>query len=226
MKFHILNFSNNFEHLCTMPSTMSSGFRILTKLCCRHHYLISKYFNHLRRNLIPICKYFHGWLPLAATNLSIPVSFCILDISFNRHIQYDLVTGIFHLMLSGLIPLLPVLPGQDQYFILFHCPIFYYRNRLQFVYPLISQWAFVLFLLKKKIKFWLYWFFAAVHRLSLIEESRDYSCCGVWDSHCGGFSCWGEQGLFSLWCVGSSLQWLLLLWSTGSRCMAQMPHGM
>ena len=144
MKFHILNFSNNFEHLCTIPCTTSTGFRILTKLCCHHHCLISKYFNHLRRNRIPICKYFHGWLPLAATNLSIPVNFCILYISFNRHMQYDLVIGFFHLMLSGLIPLLP---GQDQYFILFHCPIFYYRNRLQFVYPLISQWAFVLFLL-------------------------------------------------------------------------------
>ena len=31
------------------------------------------------------------------------------------------------------------------------------------------------------------------------------------------FSSCGEGGYSSLWCVGFSLWWLLLLWSTGSR---------
>ena len=44
--------------------------------------------------------------------------------------------------------------------------------------------------------FWLRWVFVAVCRLSLVVASRDYS---------------------SLQCTGFSLQWLLLLWSTGSR---------
>ena len=44
--------------------------------------------------------------------------------------------------------------------------------------------------------FWLRWVFVAVCRLSLVAASRGYS---------------------SLRCAGFSLQWLLLLWSTGSR---------
>ena len=44
--------------------------------------------------------------------------------------------------------------------------------------------------------FWLHWVFVAARRLSLVVASRGYS---------------------SLQCVGFSLQWLLLLWSTGSR---------
>ena len=44
--------------------------------------------------------------------------------------------------------------------------------------------------------FWLRWVFIAVLGLSLVVVSRGYS---------------------SLWCVGFSLWWLLLLWSTGSR---------
>ena len=43
---------------------------------------------------------------------------------------------------------------------------------------------------------WLHWVFVAAHGLSLAVESRGYS---------------------SLRCAGFSLQWLLLLWSTGSR---------
>ena len=46
------------------------------------------------------------------------------------------------------------------------------------------------------IYFWLHWVFVAVHGLSLVAASRGYS---------------------SLRCTGFSLQWLLLLWSTGSR---------
>ena len=45
--------------------------------------------------------------------------------------------------------------------------------------------------------FWLCWVFIAACGLSLVVTSGGYS---------------------SLWCAGFSLQWLLLLWSTGSRC--------
>ena len=47
-----------------------------------------------------------------------------------------------------------------------------------------------------KIYFWLHWVFIAAHRLSLVAASGDHPL---------------------LWCVGFSLRWLLLLWSTGSR---------
>ena len=46
--------------------------------------------------------------------------------------------------------------------------------------------------------FWLHWVILAARRLSLVVPSRGYSLVAV----CG---------------VGFSLQWLLLLWSTGSR---------
>ena len=48
------------------------------------------------------------------------------------------------------------------------------------------------------IYFWLSWVFVVACGLSLLAVSRDY---------------------FSLQYVGFSLQWLLLLWSTGSRCV-------
>ena len=54
-----------------------------------------------------------------------------------------------------------------------------------------------LFLIFKFIYFWLHWVFVAAHGLSLVAASGGYS---------------------SLWCAGFSLQWLLLLQSTGSRC--------
>ena len=44
--------------------------------------------------------------------------------------------------------------------------------------------------------FWLHWVFVAECRLSLVAASRGYSL---------------------LQCVGFSLQWLLLLWSMGSK---------
>ena len=47
------------------------------------------------------------------------------------------------------------------------------------------------------IYFWLHWVFVAALRLSLVAVSGGYS---------------------SLRCAGFSLWWLLLLWSTGSRC--------
>ena len=46
------------------------------------------------------------------------------------------------------------------------------------------------------IDWWLYWVFAAAHRLSLG---------------------WGAGAALQLQCAGFSLQWLLLLWITGSR---------
>ena len=44
--------------------------------------------------------------------------------------------------------------------------------------------------------FWLCWVLVAARRLSLVVASGDYS---------------------SLWCVGFSLRWLLLLWSMDPR---------
>ena len=67
----------------------------------------------------------------------------------------------------------------------------YYDVCSVFIYFLIITLKFILF-----IYFWLHWVFVAAHRLSLVV--------GI-----GGYS--------SLWCVGFSLRWLLLLQSTGSR---------
>ena len=57
------------------------------------------------------------------------------------------------------------------------------------------------------IYFWLRWVFVAAHGLSLVVASGGYS---------------------SLWCVGFSLQWLLLLQSTGSRHVGSVvvAHGL
>ena len=55
------------------------------------------------------------------------------------------------------------------------------------------------------IYFWLHWVFVAVRGLSLVVASGSYS---------------------SLWCVGLSLWWLLMLWSTGSRHLGFSSHGM
>ena len=54
----------------------------------------------------------------------------------------------------------------------------------------------IIFKIYLSIYFWLHWVFIAACRLSLVATSRVYS---------------------SLQCAGFSLQWLLLLWSTGSR---------
>ena len=56
----------------------------------------------------------------------------------------------------------------------------------------INNFFFLIF----KIYFWLCWVFVAARGLSLVVVSGSYS---------------------SLQCTGFSLQWLLLLWSTGSR---------
>ena len=52
------------------------------------------------------------------------------------------------------------------------------------------------YLINLFIYFWLCWVFVAAHRLSLVVASGGYSL---------------------LWCMGFSLQWLLLLQGTGSR---------
>ena len=55
------------------------------------------------------------------------------------------------------------------------------------------------------IYFWLHWVFVAARGLSLVAASGGYS---------------------SLWCMGFSLQWLLLLRSTGSRRVGFSSCGM
>ena len=54
------------------------------------------------------------------------------------------------------------------------------------------------------IYFWLRWVFVAACGLSLVAVSRGYSL---------------------LWCAGFSLQWLLLLRSTGSRFVGFSSYG-
>ena len=56
--------------------------------------------------------------------------------------------------------------------------------------------AFIYFFYNLFIYFWLHWVFVAACGLSLVAVSGGYS---------------------SLWCMGFSLQGLLLLWRTGSR---------
>ena len=61
-----------------------------------------------------------------------------------------------------------------------------------------KNFFFKLYSINLFIYLWLHWVFVAVHRLSLVVVNGGYS---------------------SLQCVGFSLRWLLLLWSTGSRHM-------
>ena len=44
------------------------------------------------------------------------------------------------------------------------------------------------------IYFWLRWVFVAVHGLSLVAAGATLRC-GVWASHCRGFSCCGARAL-------------------------------
>ena len=62
--------------------------------------------------------------------------------------------------------------------------------------PYIGFFFFFFFKFILFIYFWLRWLFVVARGLSLVAASGGY---------------------FSLWWVGFSLQWLLLLWSTGSR---------
>ena len=72
---------------------------------------------------------------------------------------------------------------------------------LQKLLSLIRSHLFILFIFLNFIYlfiyFWLHWVFVAVRGLSLVAASGGYS---------------------SLRCADFSLQWLLSLWSTGSRC--------
>ena len=45
------------------------------------------------------------------------------------------------------------------------------------------------------IDFWLHWVFVVAHGLSLVVASGATLPCGVWASHCGGFSCCGARAL-------------------------------
>ena len=62
---------------------------------------------------------------------------------------------------------------------------------------LLSYFPFLNLFLNFIYYFWLHWVFVAVRGLSLVVASGGYA---------------------SLGCTGFSLQWLFLLWSTGSRC--------
>ena len=68
----------------------------------------------------------------------------------------------------------------------------------RWIFPSFCVFTFLKNLLIFYFYFWPHWVFVAVRGLSLVATSGGYS---------------------SLWCAGFSLQWLLLLWSTGSRCM-------
>ena len=74
------------------------------------------------------------------------------------------------------------------------------ENKFELTYVLVDKRKCELFLkntfIYLFIYFWLHWVFVAAHGLSLVVAN-------------GGFS--------SLWCVGFSLQWLLLLQNMGSR---------
>ena len=75
-----------------------------------------------------------------------------------------------------------------------------------FIFFLCIRMIYIFSLLRSKchkfiylfIYFWLHWVFIAAYGLSLVAEIRGYSL---------------------LRCSGFSLRWLLLLWSTGSRCV-------
>ena len=43
--------------------------------------------------------------------------------------------------------------------------------------------------------FWLHWVLVAAHRLPLVAESRGYSGCGAWASHCSDISCYTAHAL-------------------------------
>ena len=75
---------------------------------------------------------------------------------------------------------------------------FFCLNRSPFIIiePNSEQAIILFFFINLLIYLWLHWVFVAEHGLSLVAVSRGYS---------------------SLWCVGFSLRWLLLFWSTGSR---------
>ena len=91
---------------------------------------------------------------------------------------------------------LPILSSMALYKSLFYLDLKLLISTLGLIVHsvFLKKFYFILYLL---IYFWFHWVFVAVHGLSLVAVSGGYSL---------------------LRCVGFSLWWLLLLWSTGSRC--------
>ena len=111
----------------------------------------------------------------------------------------QLLSGMWDLPRPGLKPVSPALagrfsttapPGKPEVTILTIFKLF-----IALALSIFTLFCFVLFLILF-IYFWLHWVFVAARRLSLAAASGGYS---------------------SLRCAGFSLQWLLSLWSTGSR---------
>ena len=73
---------------------------------------------------------------------------------------------------------------------------FFYLICIFKVYPCCRMCQYFISFFLFNLFIWLHWVFVAVRRFSLVAVSGGYSL---------------------LRCVGFSLQWLLLLWSTGSR---------
>ena len=65
----------------------------------------------------------------------------------------------------------------------------------------IASYCFIFFLIKK-----IYLFLT-------------FGCVGSSLLHADFLLVVASRGYSSLWCTGFSLRWLLLLWSTGSRCL-------
>ena len=82
---------------------------------------------------------------------------------------------------------------------------FSFPNLLSWFYFLVPKHPFLKKFIYFIYLFWLCWVFVAAHRLSLATGSRGYS---------------------SLRCEAFSLQWLLLLWSRGSRRVGFSSCGM
>ena len=58
-------------------------------------------------------------------------------------------------------------------------------------YTYIHIYIFLIYL----FYFWLHWVFVAARGLSLVAAIGATLRCGVWASHCGGFSCCGARAL-------------------------------
>ena len=90
------------------------------------------------------------------------------------------------------------------FFLTFQWDFDYFKNQFFTINFCHSSWIsislstfIIIIFFSLFISFWLCWVFIAVGGFSLVAASGGYS---------------------SLWCVGFSLGWLLLLWSKGSRC--------
>ena len=90
----------------------------------------------------------------------------------------------------------------------FHCEIYFtiLLLKMQGFFPTINNtlFCFVNKFIYLFVYFWLHWVFVAACGLSLVVASGGYSL---------------------LWCAGSSLRCLLLLWSTGSRHASFSSYG-